>query len=65
MSARKSYPVSFKREALKKLDENSNNISKTAQEIDVTRKMICDWKKKSIFILSGDFDRNNRRIGRG
>ena len=37
ISARKCYLVSFKRKALKKLDENSNNISRTVQEIGAKR----------------------------
>ena len=65
MVGRKSYTLLFKSEALKKLDENGDNIMKTASELGVCRKMIRDWKSKSHLILSGEFKRENRRIGTG
>jgi len=49
MSVKRSYLGSLKGGALKKLDENSNNISRTAQEINVIRKMIRGWKNLSFF----------------
>ena len=65
MVGRKSYTLLFKSEALKKLDENGDNIMKTASELGVCCKMIRDWKSKSHLILSGEFKRENRRIGTG
>lgn len=65
MTTRKSYPVSFKRDALHKLNENSGNVHKTARDFNVTTKMIRDGKSKSCHILSGEFNSKNRRIGSG
>lgn len=65
ISTRNSYTIASKRDALKKLDANSGNIRRTARECKVSHKMIRDWRDKSSIILSGEFDRHNRRMGCG
>lgn len=65
MANRKSYPISFKRDALHKLSENNGNVRQIARDCGVSFKMIRDWRCKSSTILSGEFKSKNRRIGNG
>lgn len=62
MERRKSYTLLFKREALKKFNDNCGNVRKTASELNVDRKLIRDWRSKSSAIFSGEFGRENRRL---
>ena len=47
----KSYTLAFKKKVLIRLEENDNNISKTAKEFNIHRKNLQRWiqQKEVIF----------------
>jgi len=62
---RKSYNVKTKLEVLEKLRHNEGNISKTANENNITPKMLRDWLSKENNFIETQYKRDIVKIGSG
>ncbi|KAI5152361.1 hypothetical protein ENBRE01_3223 [Enteropsectra breve] len=62
---RKSYTVKEKLKAIKKLKEERGNISKVARELEITNKMLRDWRNNEDKLLQSSAKHTLRSIGSG
>lgn len=65
VSQRRQFSVEFKLNAVKKLELNNNNISKTALELNVERKSLRSWVKQKIPFITCNNKRYRKKIGCG
>ncbi|KAI5151674.1 hypothetical protein ENBRE01_2304 [Enteropsectra breve] len=62
---RKSYTVKEKLKAIKKSKEEQGNMSKVARELEITNKMLRDWRTNEDKLFQSSAKHTLRSIGSG